>query len=135
MDHYTVNSWREGRALGNIDFISDYFNVLTEWVHQKRNVKDNLEKQLICSICLETFTKTVGILPWQHNLCTKCANDIFKASNPYLPTRGGSVTSGGRFRCRSYRHEVVLDHHTVYGLQRNLLVDNIINMFKQESTR
>eukprot|EP00063_Salmo_salar_P062014 XP_014036849.1 PREDICTED: tripartite motif-containing protein 55-like isoform X3 [Salmo salar] len=95
---------------------------------------DNLEKQLICPICLEIFTKPVVILPCQHNLCRKCANDIFQASNPYLPTRGGSVTSGGRFRCPSCRHEVVLDRHGVYGLQRNLLVENIIDMFKQEST-
>uniref|UniRef100_A0A4W5MII4 Tripartite motif containing 55b n=1 Tax=Hucho hucho TaxID=62062 RepID=A0A4W5MII4_9TELE len=96
------------------------------------NVMDNLEKQLICPICLETFTKPVVILQCQHNLCRKCVNDIFQASNPYLPTRGGSVTSGGCLRCPSYRHEVVLDRHGVYGLQRNLLVENIIDMLKQE---
>ncbi|XP_062841413.1 tripartite motif-containing protein 55b [Trichomycterus rosablanca] len=95
---------------------------------------DSLEKQLICPICLEIFTKPVVILPCQHNLCRKCANDIFQSSNPYLPTRGGTVTSGGRFRCPSCRHEVVLDRHGVYGLQRNLLVENIIDMYKQEST-
>lgn len=96
---------------------------------------DVLEKQLICPICLEIFTKPVVILPCQHNLCRKCANDIFQASNPYLPTRAGSVTSGsGRFRCPSCRHEVILDRHGVYGLQRNLLVENIIDMYKQEST-
>ncbi|KAK0155662.1 Tripartite motif-containing protein 55 [Merluccius polli] len=95
---------------------------------------DNLEKQLICPICLEMFTKPVVILPCQHNLCRKCANDVFQASNPYLPTRGGSLSSGGRFRCPSCRHEVVLDRHGVYGLQRNLLVENIIDMFKQGST-
>ncbi|XP_036418318.1 tripartite motif-containing protein 55a [Colossoma macropomum] len=95
---------------------------------------DSLEKQLICPICLEMFTKPVVILPCQHNLCRKCANDIFQASNPYLPTRGGStVGSGGRFRCPSCRHEVVLDRHGVYGLQRNLLVENIIDMYKQET--
>ncbi|XP_068160073.1 tripartite motif-containing protein 55b [Antennarius striatus] len=98
------------------------------------NNTGNLEKQLICPICLEMFTKPVVILPCQHNLCRKCANDIFQASNPYLPTRGGSLTSGGRFRCPSCRHEVVLDRHGVYGLQRNLLVENIIDMFKQESS-
>ncbi|XP_068437792.1 tripartite motif-containing protein 55-like isoform X1 [Clinocottus analis] len=98
------------------------------------NTMDNLEKQLICPICLEMFTKPVVILPCQHNLCRKCANDVFQASNPYLPTRGGSLTSGGRFRCPSCRHEVVLDRHGVYGLQRNLLVENIIDMFKQESS-
>uniref|UniRef100_A0A3Q0SYP8 Tripartite motif-containing protein 54 n=1 Tax=Amphilophus citrinellus TaxID=61819 RepID=A0A3Q0SYP8_AMPCI len=96
---------------------------------------DNLEKQLICPICLEMFTKPVVILPCQHNLCRKCASDVFQASNPYLPTRSGSLTSGGRFRCPSCRHEVVLDRHGVYGLQRNLLVENIIDMFKQESNR
>ncbi|XP_003443662.1 tripartite motif-containing protein 55b isoform X1 [Oreochromis niloticus] len=95
---------------------------------------DNLEKQLICPICLEMFTKPVVILPCQHNLCRKCANDVFQASNPYLPTRSGSLTSGGRFRCPSCRHEVILDRHGVYGLQRNLLVENIIDMFKQESS-
>ncbi|XP_062235465.1 tripartite motif-containing protein 55b isoform X1 [Platichthys flesus] len=98
------------------------------------NTMENLEKQLICPICLEMFTKPVVILPCQHNLCRKCANDVFTASNPYLPTRSGSLTSGGRFRCPSCRHEVVLDRHGVYGLQRNLLVENIIDMFKQESS-
>ncbi|XP_071348707.1 E3 ubiquitin-protein ligase TRIM63-like isoform X2 [Trachinotus anak] len=96
---------------------------------------ESLEKQLVCPICLEMFTKPVVILPCQHNLCRKCANDVFQASNPYLSTRSGStVTSGGRFRCPSCRHEVVLDRHGVYGLQRNLLVENIIDMYKQGST-
>uniref|UniRef100_A0A803JDQ1 Tripartite motif-containing protein 54 n=2 Tax=Xenopus tropicalis TaxID=8364 RepID=A0A803JDQ1_XENTR len=97
---------------------------------------DNLEKQLICPICLEMFTKPVVILPCQHNLCRKCANDIFQASNPLWQSRGSStVSSGGRFRCPSCRHEVVLDRHGVYGLQRNLLVENIIDIYKQESSR
>ncbi|XP_065114390.1 tripartite motif-containing protein 55b isoform X2 [Paramisgurnus dabryanus] len=93
---------------------------------------DSLEKQLICPICLELFTKPVVILPCQHNLCRKCANDIYQSSNPYLPTRGGTSMSGGRFRCPSCRHEVVMDRHGVYGLQRNLLVENIIDMYKQQ---
>uniref|UniRef100_A0A3P8Q793 Tripartite motif-containing protein 54 n=1 Tax=Astatotilapia calliptera TaxID=8154 RepID=A0A3P8Q793_ASTCA len=103
--------------------------------HTPQLVMESLEKQLICPICLEMFTKPVVILPCQHNLCRKCANDVFQASNPYLSTRSGStVTSGGRFRCPSCRHEVVLDRHGVYGLQRNLLVENIIDMYKQGST-
>lgn len=43
---------------------------------------DTLEKQLICPICLEMFTKPVVILPCQHNLCRKCANDIFQVCPP-----------------------------------------------------
>ncbi|XP_067840544.1 tripartite motif-containing protein 54 isoform X1 [Heptranchias perlo] len=97
---------------------------------------DSLEKQLICPICLEMFTKPVVILPCQHNLCRKCANDVFQASNPFWQSRGSTtVASGGRFRCPSCRHEVVLDRHGVYGLQRNLLVENIIDIYKQESSR
>ncbi|NXS63660.1 TRI63 ligase, partial [Brachypteracias leptosomus] len=92
---------------------------------------ESLEKQLICPICLEMFTKPVVILPCQHNLCRKCANDVYQAANPYWQSRG-SVISGGRFRCPSCRHEVVLDRHGVYGLQRNLLVENIIDIYKQE---
>ncbi|XP_068773385.1 E3 ubiquitin-protein ligase TRIM63 isoform X2 [Struthio camelus] len=95
---------------------------------------ENLEKQLICPICLEMFTKPVVILPCQHNLCRKCANDVFQAANPYWQSRG-SVISGGRFRCPSCRHEVLLDRHGVYGLQRNLLVENIIDIYKQECCR
>ncbi|KAG9478862.1 hypothetical protein GDO78_012495 [Eleutherodactylus coqui] len=103
---------------------------------KEQQAMDNLEKQLICPICLEMFSKPVVILPCQHNLCRKCASDIFQASNPYLPTRGGNtVATGGRFRCPSCRHEVVLDRHGVYGLQRNLLVENIIDIYKQESTK
>ncbi|XP_057712586.1 E3 ubiquitin-protein ligase TRIM63-like isoform X2 [Corythoichthys intestinalis] len=95
---------------------------------------ESLEKQLLCPICLEIFSKPVVILPCQHNLCRKCANDVFQAANPYLSSRGGSTApSGGRFRCPSCRHEVVLDRHGVFGLQRNLLVENIIDMFKQGS--
>uniref|UniRef100_A0A8C3P745 RING-type E3 ubiquitin transferase n=1 Tax=Chrysemys picta bellii TaxID=8478 RepID=A0A8C3P745_CHRPI len=90
----------------------------------------SLERQLICPICLEMFTKPVVILPCQHNLCRKCANDIFQVSNP---TCSLLLLGRGRFRCPSCRHEVVLDRHGVYGLQRNLLVENIIDIYKQES--
>ncbi|XP_077413792.1 tripartite motif-containing protein 54-like isoform X2 [Vanacampus margaritifer] len=95
---------------------------------------ESLEKQLVCPICLEMFSKPVVILPCQHNLCRKCANDVFQAASPYLSSRTGSTApSGGRFRCPSCRHEVLLDRHGVYGLQRNMLVENIIDMYKQGS--
>ncbi|XP_077337199.1 E3 ubiquitin-protein ligase TRIM63 [Lithobates pipiens] len=94
---------------------------------------DSLEKQLICPICLEMFQKPVVILPCQHNLCRKCANDVFQAGNPYWPTR--TSASGGKFRCPTCRHEVILDRHGVYGLQRNLLVENIIDIYKQDHSR
>ncbi|XP_076612777.1 tripartite motif-containing protein 54 [Chaetodon auriga] len=101
-------------------------------------VMENLEKQLICPVCLEIFSKPVVILPCQHNLCRKCANDIFQSANPLSQSRGSSsmAVTGSRFRCPSCRHEVVLDRHGVFGLQRNLLVENIIDLYRrQESSR
>ncbi|KAK2857259.1 hypothetical protein Q5P01_005994 [Channa striata] len=86
---------------------------------------DSLEKQLSCPICLDMFTKPVVILPCQHNLCRSCANDLYESRNPYH-------FSGGTFRCPTCRFEVVLDRHGVYGLQRNLLVENIIDIYKQQ---
>lgn len=63
---------------------------------QDGNPLENLEKQLICPICLEMFTKPVVILPCQHNLCRKCANDIFQVSagqGPVLGPRGAPQLS------------------------------------------
>lgn len=91
---------------------------------------DSLEKQLICPICLEIFHKPVVILPCQHNLCRRCANELYQPS--LFQARTTMLVSSGRFRCPSCRHEVVLDRHGVYGLQRNLLVENIIDVYKQE---
>uniref|UniRef100_A0A3B3ZK32 Tripartite motif-containing protein 54 n=1 Tax=Periophthalmus magnuspinnatus TaxID=409849 RepID=A0A3B3ZK32_9GOBI len=93
------------------------------------SVMEDLEKQLVCPVCLELFSKPVVILPCQHNLCRKCANDVFQVRLQ----RGVSGGSGGRFRCPSCRHEVVLDRHGVYGLQRNLLVENIIDIYRQQN--
>ncbi|XP_037100352.1 tripartite motif-containing protein 54 [Syngnathus acus] len=92
---------------------------------------ENLQKQLVCPVCLEMFSKPVVILPCQHNLCRKCANDVFQSSNPSWRSRS-STSVGSRFRCPSCRHEVVLDRHGVYGLQRNLLVENIIDAYRRQ---
>lgn len=86
---------------------------------------ETLEKQLSCPICLDMFTKPVVILPCQHNLCRSCASELYESKNPFH-------YSGGTFRCPTCRFEVVLDRHGVYGLQRNLLVENIIDIYKQQ---
>ncbi|XP_067097717.1 tripartite motif-containing protein 54 [Osmerus mordax] len=95
-----------------------------------------LQKQLVCPTCLEMFTKPVVILPCQHNLCRKCANNIFQAANPVWQAHGSaSMSSGGCFRCPSCLQEVTLDRHGVSGLQRNLLVENIIDVYKHHASR
>lgn len=56
----------------------------------RRAAVENLEKQLICPVCLEMFSKPVVILPCQHNLCRKCASDIFQVRSRVPHTRSGS---------------------------------------------
>jgi len=53
---------------------------LDYWCPRTRETMESLERQLICPICLEIFTKPVVILPCQHNLCRKCANDVFQVA-------------------------------------------------------
>ncbi|XP_042369156.1 E3 ubiquitin-protein ligase TRIM63-like [Plectropomus leopardus] len=103
-------------------------DIQTGQVVRPLGAMESLEKQLSCPICLDMFTKPVVILPCQHNLCRSCANDLYESRNPYH-------FSGGTFRCPTCRFEVVLDRHGVYGLQRNLLVENIIDIYKEQQER
>ncbi|KAJ8003913.1 hypothetical protein DPEC_G00153330 [Dallia pectoralis] len=100
-------------------------DIQTSQVTHQPSSRESLESQLSCPICLEMFQKPVVILPCQHNLCRGCASDLYDSRNPYH-------YSGGIFRCPTCRFEVVLDRHGVYGLQRNLLVENIIDIYKQQ---
>ncbi|XP_077568302.1 tripartite motif-containing protein 54-like [Stigmatopora nigra] len=85
----------------------------------------NLEKQLMCPICLELLQKPIVILPCQHNLCRKCADQLHQSQNI-------SRLTSGTICCPLCHHEVVLDRHGVYGLRRNLLAENIIDIYKHE---
>ncbi|XP_077371448.1 E3 ubiquitin-protein ligase TRIM63-like [Festucalex cinctus] len=84
-----------------------------------------LEKQLMCPICLELLHKPIVILPCQHNLCRKCANEVYQAQITV------SVSSG-HFCCPLCHHEVVLDRNSFFSLQRNLVVENLIDIYKKE---
>ncbi|XP_013884370.1 tripartite motif-containing protein 54, partial [Austrofundulus limnaeus] len=97
---------------------------------EREEALTKLEKQLMCPICQEIFNKPVVILPCQHNLCRKCANELYKPS--LFHARTTMLVNSGHFKCPSCKREVVLDRHGVYGLQRNLLVENIIDIYKQE---
>lgn len=76
--------------------------------------------------------------PWRfegqnHHRIINISYHFFLSLQPSLfQARTTMLVNSGRFRCPSCRHEVVLDRHGVYGLQRNLLVENIIDVYKQE---
>lgn len=71
-EQHTPECVRQARAFRVMSVGLDY------WCPRTRDTMESLERQLICPICLEIFTKPVVILPCQHNLCRKCANDIFQ---------------------------------------------------------
>uniref|UniRef100_A0A3Q2Q8T8 RING-type E3 ubiquitin transferase n=1 Tax=Fundulus heteroclitus TaxID=8078 RepID=A0A3Q2Q8T8_FUNHE len=66
---------------------------------------ESLEKQLICPICLEMFTKPVVILPCQHNLCRKCANDVFQVSGSHAHLQVCRGQGSGRSLSPSSSHQ------------------------------
>ena len=70
----------------------------------------------------QVFTKPVVILPCQHNLCRRCAEECYDR-------RGRVIGLGGKFACPTCRFEVMVDRTGVHSLQRNLLVENIIDMY------
>lgn len=83
---------------------------------------EDVEKLLTCPVCLDVFTKPVVILPCQHNLCRRCAEECYDR-------RGRVIGLGGKFACPTCRFEVMVDRTGVHSLQRNLLVENIIDMY------
>lgn len=75
---------------------------------------ENLEKQLVCPVCLEMFSKPVVILPCQHNLCRKCASEIFQVRSSMFTVLGHV----GLEKTASSVHS----HTCSRFMQRNLLV-------------
>lgn len=63
---------------------------------------ENLEKQLICPVCLEMFSKPVIILPCQHNLCRKCASDVLQVRIQDFPKtfKDQDLVLSGLLGCR-----------------------------------
>ncbi|XP_048586453.1 E3 ubiquitin-protein ligase TRIM9 [Nematostella vectensis] len=99
-----------------------------------------MEGELTCPICLELFQRPV-VLPCSHNLCTRCARRI-------LEPRGSSkawadwVTEnkGPNYKshlepdvkCPSCRRKIPVDPRGVDALPRNLILENVIERFKEE---
>ncbi|XP_035685588.1 probable E3 ubiquitin-protein ligase MID2 [Branchiostoma floridae] len=101
---------------------------------------EGLEDELTCPVCLELYTCPL-LLPCHHNLCRRCAEAFLEtlpdepagaqtacSSEPAPPSPEGTPIG---FPCPTCRKEVRLGDRGVDGLSRNLLLQNIVDRFKQ----
>lgn len=111
---HSTETWRRWRLLSLAVVSLSCHNIQWVWGQQGHTAmslpldirsyhKDpsmgTLEKQLICPICVEVFTKPVVILPCLHNLCRKCANELYQVCTNSL--RGWWFMCG----CRNILYE------------------------------
>ncbi|XP_019620741.1 PREDICTED: probable E3 ubiquitin-protein ligase MID2 [Branchiostoma belcheri] len=103
-----------------------------------------LESELTCPMCLDLFESPLQ-LPCLHNLCRKCVRDLDsyskKADGAAGTARGGAVArkrgppagqqkDEPKLTCPTCRREVPLDERGVDGLSRNMVLQNIVDRFR-----
>lgn len=99
-----------------------------------------METELTCPVCLELFERPV-VLPCSHNLCTKCARRILEPHGSPKEwakwVADNNVTNikshlEPDVKCPSCRQKIHVDPHGVDALQRNRILENVIEKFKEE---
>ncbi|XP_078604405.1 E3 ubiquitin-protein ligase TRIM63-like [Branchiostoma floridae x Branchiostoma japonicum] len=102
-----------------------------------------LESELTCPMCLDLFDSPLQ-LPCLHNLCRQCAQDLESYSKK---TDGTAEVSAGKadppgqpksedkLTCPTCRREVPLDERGVAGLSRNMVLQNIVDRFREARDR
>lgn len=90
---------------------------------------ENLETQLVCPVCLEMFSKPVVILPCQHNLCRKCASDIFQVCLRFR-TFGFTGNKGFEASIHSYACSMFMQNSYLVISQKQLV--NVFFLIKRE---
>ncbi|XP_035673176.1 probable E3 ubiquitin-protein ligase MID2 [Branchiostoma floridae] len=99
-----------------------------------------LESELTCPTCLDLFESPLQ-LPCLHNLCRKCVQDLESYSkNADETVRGaqGGVKKGrpaqakptAQITCPTCRRDIPLDERGVDGLSRNMVLQNIVDRFR-----
>ncbi|XP_068681372.1 E3 ubiquitin-protein ligase TRIM9-like [Montipora foliosa] len=99
-----------------------------------------MEVELTCPVCLELFQKPV-VLPCSHNLCTPCARKILEPHGApkvwaewVKENRGADYKShlDPDVKCPTCRRKIPIDPRGVDGLAKNLILENVIERFKEE---
>ncbi|XP_078571667.1 E3 ubiquitin-protein ligase Midline-1-like isoform X1 [Branchiostoma floridae x Branchiostoma japonicum] len=97
-----------------------------------------LESELLCPVCLDHF-KSPLLLPCLHSVCSKCAQGILVHPNGDPMSKIGAASDyrdepRSSLKCPSCRHEIILDGRGLDGLKRNLILENIIDRYKQATS-
>ena len=99
-----------------------------------------MEVELTCPVCLELFRKPV-VLPCSHNLCTPCARKILEPhGTPKAWAKWVKENRGAEYKshldpdvkCPTCRRKILIDPRGVDGLAKNLILENVIERFKEE---
>ncbi|XP_078620628.1 E3 ubiquitin-protein ligase Midline-1-like [Branchiostoma floridae x Branchiostoma japonicum] len=103
---------------------------------------EGLEEELTCPVCLELFTCPIQ-LPCHHNICRRCA-EVFLQTETDSTKNGGEIAACSApsnpqnepdsFLCPTCRNDVHLDARGLDGLKRNLLLQNIVDRYKNMKT-
>ncbi|XP_066299281.1 E3 ubiquitin-protein ligase Midline-1-like isoform X2 [Branchiostoma lanceolatum] len=102
-----------------------------------------LESELTCPMCLDLFESPLQ-LPCLHNLCRKCIQDLDfytkKVDGTEEDAHGGVAAEKGEpagqtegeapVTCPTCGREVPLDERGVDGLSRNMVLQNIVDRFR-----
>lgn len=99
-----------------------------------------MEGELTCPICLELFKRPI-VLPCSHNLCTNCARRLLEPRGSSKAWVDWAVKNREKnykshlepdVKCPSCRQKIPVDPRGVDALPRNLILENVIERFKEE---
>lgn len=99
-----------------------------------------MEVELTCPVCLELFQRPV-VLPCSHNLCTPCARKILEPHGaPKTWAKWVKENRSAEYKshldpdvkCPTCRRKIPINPRGVDGLARNLILENVIERFKEE---
>lgn len=105
-----------------------------------KHLSSVMEVELTCPVCLDLFQRPI-VLPCSHNLCTPCARKILEPNGaPKVWAKWVKENRSADYKshldpdvkCPTCRRKIPFDPRGVDGLPRNLILENVIERFKEE---